>query len=133
MDKGNMGIKLSFYAIVAFLVAATGGMLTLFVLAGFVFVVEKNKWLNNQILQAVLLCGVEDFIYAITNMIDKMVNPIPFVNNIWGIADSWVYFAVSTIAFVFAIVGMLNVSKGQDANIPVISKWAEWAVEEINQ
>lgn len=62
MEKGKLGIRLSFYAVAAFILAFLGYSTVLALLAGFVLIVEKNEWASRQVIQAFFLCIFADIV-----------------------------------------------------------------------
>lgn len=55
MGTGKFGIKLWCYAVVAFLFGVLDLYLGIIAVAAFAIIAEKDKWLNNQVIQALLL------------------------------------------------------------------------------
>lgn len=70
MEKGKLGIRLSFYAVAAFILAFLGYSTVLALLAGFVLIVEKNEWASRQVIQAFFLCIFADIVNGILNIFD---------------------------------------------------------------
>lgn len=56
MRRGIFGFDIWFYGVVALLLAVCQQPLVLGGLMLFVFLVEKDEWLNRQVMQALLLC-----------------------------------------------------------------------------
>lgn len=52
---GKYGVKLWFYAVAAFIFGALNLYLGIIAVAAFAIIAEKDKWLNNQVIQALLL------------------------------------------------------------------------------
>lgn len=140
MEKGKYGIYLWFYAVLAFLFTFLGQTLLGGLLLGFVIVVEKNEWLTKQVIQAFL---VTLFATAIQNVLGWFsFGGVDFsqsrflwsveaiVNNIANAVNGFINFlnAVVTIfVYLFSIIGIIRVAKGQDANLPLIAKIANRA------
>jgi hypothetical protein len=55
METGKYGIKLWCYAVAAFIFGVLDLYLGILAVAAFAIIAEKNKWLNNQVIQALLL------------------------------------------------------------------------------
>lgn len=126
MEKGKFGVKICFYAVVAFILAFLGHTTLLFLLAGVVLIAEKNEWAARQIIQAFCLCIVSSLIYNVLGILD-FVYDIPFIGTAWGIIMSVIKGIISLVVFAFCIVGIINTVKGKDANIPLANKFADWA------
>ncbi|WMJ22471.1 hypothetical protein RBG61_10800 [Paludicola sp. MB14-C6] len=140
MEKGKYGIYLWFYAVIAFILAFLGQSLLGGLLLGFVIVVEKNDWLTKQVIQAFLLTLFNSVAQLILGWIkigriDFSDHGLPWMisnitNGIGAIVNGFIAFlgAIVTVAvLVFCIIGIVNVSKGKDANIPLFSKIANRA------
>lgn len=126
MEKGVLGIRLSFYAVLAFILAAFGSTTLLFLLAGVVLIVEKNAWATRQIIQAICLCFVSSILYAFFGIFDFMYR-IPFVGAGWGIFYDVVTGLVDIAVYVFVIIAIVRNAKGKEANVPLANKFANWA------
>jgi len=97
MEKGKLGIRLSFYAVAAFILAFLGYSTVLALLAGFVLIVEKNEWASRQVIQAFFLCIFADIVNGILNIFDFLYQ-IPLMGSVWGTAISVIaFFILSTI------------------------------------
>lgn len=131
MEKGKYGIRLSFYAVVAFLlVILGGGILSLMLLAGVVIFVEKSEWASRQVIEAICLNVASGLVFAVLNLFDFFYR-IPFIGTAWGIFMSAIIGIVDVAFFVFAIIALVRVAKGKEANIPLASKFANWAYGKI--
>ncbi len=130
MRKDNFGICLSFYAVLAFVLAMLHSTIPLMLLLGFVIVVHKDQWLSMQVMQAFFLSMFYGIIDGIIDVITGIIRPfysVPILGGLlsgaFNIIDSLIYL----IIFVFAIIGISKVAKEQDANIPVAKTFAEKA------
>lgn len=131
MEKGKYGIRLSFYAVVAFLlVILGGGILSLMLLAGVVIFVEKSEWASRQVIEAICLNVASGLVFAFLNLFDFFYR-IPFIGTAWSIFMSAIIGIVDVVFFVFAIIAIVKVAKGKEANIPLASKFANWAYGKI--
>lgn len=126
MEKGVLGIRLCFYTVLAFILAAFGSTTLLFLLAGVVLLVEKNAWATRQIIQAICLCFVSSILYAFFGIFDFMYR-IPFVGTGWGIFYDVVIGLVDIAVYVFVIIAIVRNAKGKEANVPLANKFANWA------
>lgn len=131
MEKGKYGIRLSFYAVAAFLLAIFGGgYIPLFLLAGVAIIGEKNEWVSRQIIEAICLSFMSSIIYAFLDIFDFFYK-IPFFGSIWGTIISVINSIVNLGILIFAIIALVNVSKGKEANVPLASKFANWAYGKV--
>lgn len=132
MKKGTFGIKLSFYAVLAFVLAFLGQTLLLGLLLGFVIVAEKDEWLTRQTMQAFFLTIAVSVIQGALSLISKLFSWIPTlgsisVGSIVSALFGWINWAVSVAALVFIIIAVIKVAKGNEANIPVFASLANRA------
>lgn len=126
MGKGKLGVRICFYTVSAFVLAALGQSLLLFLLAGMVLVVEKDEWGIRQIIQAIVLCLINNVVSSLMSIFDFLYN-IPIISRMWGAVDSIVSAVIGIAVLAFCIVGILKNIKGQDASIPLADKFADWA------
>ncbi len=131
MEKGKYGIRLSFYAAAAFLLAIFGGgYIPLFLLAGVAIIGEKNEWASRQIIEAICLSFVSSIVYAFFDIFDFFYK-IPIFGSIWGTIISIISGLVNIVVLVFAIIALVNVVKGKEANVPLASRFANWAYGKV--
>lgn len=126
MEKGVLGIRLCFYTVLAFVLAALGYSTLLFLLAGVVLIVEKNAWATRQVIQALCLCFVSGILNEILGIFDFMYS-IPIVGTGWRIIDGILTGALNIAVLVFVIIAIIRNAKGQEANVPLANKFANWA------
>lgn len=132
MEKGKLGVRLCFYGVLAFILALLGYSTLLFLLAGVVLLVEKDEWTTRQVIQAFCLCIASSLVYNVLHALD-FINNIPFVGTAWSTIVGIINGVIGLIIFALCIVGMLNNTKGKDANIPLAGKFADWAFGIITQ
>ena len=132
METGRFGSKLSFYAVLGFILAFLGQTFLCGLLLGFVILVEKNDWLTKQMIQAFLLTIVSSVVHSVLSILD-IFEAIPFL----GVVFSWLFGLVNgivaLIVLLFAIAAIIRVMKGQDARLPLLSIFSDWAFGFANQ
>ncbi len=138
MSKGVLGIKLNFYAVVAFLLAMIGQWLPAFLVLAFVMAVEKDEWVTRQCMQAaflgfiILVAGVlEGFAMGIISMLRNFGATLGNASGIiTGVFDifSWL---LHILVLVLAIVGLSRAMRGQEANTPIVAGFADKAYGRI--
>lgn len=126
MEKGKFGIRLSFYAVVAFLFVILGYSTALFLLAGVVIVGEKDEWASRQVIQAICLQVVSGIISAFFGIFNFMYS-IPILGAIWGTTVGVVESLIDIVLLVFAIIAIVKTAKGKEAGVPLADKFANWA------
>lgn len=132
MEKGKLGLRLSFYGVAAFVLAFMGHSTLLFLLLGIVLLVEKNDFVTRQVIQAICLCLVASLIGSLLDIADFMYD-IPFISSIWSTILNIINSVIDLVVFIFCLVGMFNNLNGKDANIPLASKFADWAQGVVTQ
>lgn len=132
MKKGNFGIRLAAYGVVAFFLAYMGAATLLFLLLGVALLAEKNEWTVRQILQALVLCYVASIVRSIFGIVD-FIGKIPLLGTLWNVLTGIVYGVVDLAVLVCAIVGIIRNLKDEDASIPVARKFADWVCGAANK
>ena len=130
MEKGKYGIRLSFYAVMAFVFALLGHTTALFLLAGVVIIAEKDEWASRQVIQAICLALFDRLADSVLDMLFDMLDfvyKIPFIGTFWGTFGRLAEDILSLIILIFGIIGLIRVSKGNEAKIPLADKFANWA------
>ena len=92
MRKDRFNICISFYAVLAFVLAILGQTLLCGMLLGFVIVIQKDEWLTKQVMQAFFLALVESIISCVTNIFSGL-----YAIPILGIAFSGIVGLISGI------------------------------------
>lgn len=126
MRKDNYGICLSFYAVLGFVFAMLGHTTLSLLLLGFVIVVQKDKWLTMQVMEAFFLCFISGIVSTIVSAFSGLYG-LPFIGTIISGFFGVITFAVSILIFIMCIVGLIKVAKEQEANIPIAKGFAEKA------
>ncbi|MFZ2539071.1 MAG: hypothetical protein WAX04_09230, partial [Oscillospiraceae bacterium] len=126
MKKGNYGIFLTFYALLAFVLAFLGQTLLCGLLLGFVILAEKDEWASKQVMQAFFLTLFTSILSQALAMLN-IFSGIPFVGAIFATFTGIITGLISFVILIFVIIAMVKVAKGKDAGIPVFSKLANRA------
>lgn len=130
MEKGKYGVTLAFYGVIAFIFAIMGWSTALILLAGVVIVGEKNEWAGRQVIQAICLCFASSLVVLAINCLD-FLDWIPFAGSVWYYITRTIYYLVDIAVLVFGIIAILKNAKGQEANVPLASKLANWAYGKV--
>lgn len=125
MEKGNFGIRLCVYTVLAFILAYLGSSTLLFLIAGVVLIGEKNEWAFRQVVQAIVLCYVGTLVSRFFNIFD-FIGSIPFVGAAWNVIVGVIEGLIDLAVLVFIILAIVRNLKGQDANIPLAKNIANW-------
>ena len=139
MEKGKLGIRLSVYAVLAFILAAFGLYLGIIGLLAVVLIAEKDEWAGRQVLQALMLCLLPSMVSAVFGVLGFMNwfgwgsygSAVYTISSIWSRFNSVINWLVNIAVYVFALIGILNGSNGKEAGIPVFSSFANWAYGKI--
>ncbi len=139
MEKGKLGIRMSFYAVAAFVLAALGYSTGWFLLAGVVLLVEKDEWASRQVIQSGCLMVLSSIVSVIFNVFGFMdwtgwasYDSIWYsIYKFWNHFQDFIFYGVSVVVYVFAFIAILKVAKGKEAGIPLANKFANWAYGKI--
>lgn len=126
MKKDNFGICLSFYAVLAFVLAIFGNTTVLALLLGFVILVHKDQWLIRQVMQALFL----GMVASIVNIIIGVISPIysiPILGHVISVTLGAASSIIDIIILVIAIIAIMRVSKGQEAEALFVKGFADKA------
>ncbi len=126
MEKGKFGIRLAFYGVVSFIFAIFGWTTALILLAGVAIIGEKNEWAGRQAIQAIFLAMISGIVSAFFGIFSFFYS-IPFFGSVWGTIVGIIESLIEIAILVFAIIAIVRNSKGQEANVPLASKFAHWA------
>ncbi len=119
MRKGNYGFNLWFYPAVTFLLAIFGqtllcGLVTIFAIAA-----EKDEWTSRQTMEAFFLSLVNALVSVIIDLFG-IITWIPFLGSGISAILSFCAAVIGFVVLVLAVVGILRVSKNEEARVPVI-------------
>lgn len=125
MKKGNLGIRLAAYGVIAFVLAYIGSSTLLFLVLGVALLAEKNEWAVRQVIQAIVLCYIATIVRSIFGIVD-FIGSIPVIGAVWDVLTGIVYSVLDLAVLACAIVGIMKNLKDEDADIPVARKIADW-------
>lgn len=120
MKKGKLGILLSFYGILGFILVILKLPLLCAILLGFVLFAEKDEWAVRQVLQAFMLSLIVVLFGDVVPWVAALL-PLPFISGFFTVAASVLSAVVYAAAIVFSIVAILKVMKDQEADLPLLS------------
>lgn len=124
MKKGKFGILLCFYPIAAFAAVILNVPLAAAALAAVAVFLEKDEWAGRQTLQALMAAVLVAFFQGLPTAVNKFFYFIPFFSNVLSVASSILSFVVYLAAIILSILCILRVSKGGEANFPLLSSLA---------
>lgn len=120
--KGELGIRLTWLAALAFVLCILGQTLLLGLLLGVVLLKERNEWLSRQTMCAFLLCLV-DSVISVVNSVLNILYSIPLLGSVF----SGLFGLVNLALLVLAILGAMHVAAGRENGVPVLDKLADSA------
>ena len=124
--KGELGIRLTWLAALAFVLCILGQTLLLGLLLGLVLVKERNEWLSRQTMCAFLLCLV-DSVIGVINGVLGILYAIPLLGSVFSGLFGLVFGLVNLVLLVLAIRGAVHVAAGRENGVPVLDKLADSA------
>ena len=119
MRKGVFGFDIWFYGVVALLLAVCRQPLVLGGLMAFVLRVEKDEWLNRQVMQALLLCLGGMALSLLVNWVTGILWIVPFFGGLLhaGVV-TLINALVQLLMVLFAFRAADRMHKGLDSDIP---------------
>ena len=119
MRRSIFGFDIWFYGVVALLLAVCEQPLVLGGLMLFVFLVEKDEWLNRQVMQALLMCLGVMALSLLVHKASAVFSAVPFFGWMLRWSVSQVVDLVLLLAMaLFAIRAADRMHKGLDSDIP---------------
>lgn len=135
MKKGKYGLTYVFYASVAIIFAILNQTLLSILLLGFLIIVEQDEWTVRQSLQASAMVFLKDILQEVRYLIEKpgdwiggfSIEGFYKLHNTYDSIIKIIYDFATICILVMLIVGLMRVLKSQDANLPFVSKFVDWA------
>lgn len=131
MTKGKFGLSLAAIAVIAFGFSALRQPQSVLLVAGFALLAEKDKWLNKQAMQALLLTIAYYLAELVTDWIFgglarffgwvKLYDAASAMSKVDSFVSDVLYIAL----IVFSVIAVLRVLRGKDAGLPFLSKMAD--------
>ena len=139
MEKGKLGIRMSFYAVAAFVLAILGYSTALFLLAGVVLVYEKDEWAGRQVIQAVCLMMVTSIVSVVFDVLGfvdfahwaEYGSFLYKLGNLWSHFQDIIFYLLGIAVYVFGFLAITKVAKGKEAGVPLADKFANWAYGKV--
>lgn len=139
MEKGKLGIRMSFYAVAAFVLAILGYSTALFLLAGVVLVYEKDEWAGRQVIQAVCLTMVTSIVSVVFDVLGfvdfahwaEYGSFLYKLGNLWSHFQDIIFYLLGIAVYVFGFLAITKVAKGKEAGVPLADKFANWAYGKV--
>lgn len=121
MRKGVFGFDIWFYGVLAMLLAVCQQPLVLGGLLAFVFLIEKDDWLNRQLMQGLLLCLGLMVFERLVDMLFITLAFLPFLALFTVPAAKGINMLFQLFCIVFALRACDRMHKGLDSDLPFIS------------
>ena len=131
MKQGKFGLRLAFYAVLAFVLALLNQPLLCGALLAFVIVAERDRWAVRQVMQGFLLSLTTTFFLDTVYVLVSAV-PLPygfiydFITGAQHVLSILIYIA----SLVLCIIAMPRVLHDREADLPLFSNLAYWACGE---
>lgn len=127
MTKGKYGLSLAAVAILSFVLAFFGFVEVLVLVLGFALVLEKDKWLSRQVMQAFYLRLAYSILLTVIGWVFTAFSSLFSLVKVYGAAaalssvQSVISFLLYIGLFVLGLMAVLQLAKGKEANLPIIS------------
>ena len=132
MKKDRFGISITFYAVLGFVFAILGQTLLGGLLLGFSIVAVQDEWLTRQTLQAFFLSLISGFVSVIIGAVSWSYR-IPFLGTVLSGIFGIITALATLVILILAIIGLLNVIRDEDANVPFCRGLADKVFGPVNQ
>lgn len=139
MEKSRLGVKVCLLGALSYWLAMFGGFIPTLLLAGYVLLLENDKWLKESVLNAFILSV---FFSVISGIISVFPDVIGLINSFFGIfaghfyADGFssfinllLYIVSIAETIMFIILGFTSL-KQKDITVPFVSKFVDKYFEE---
>ena len=133
MNKTKFGVNPAFYAVLAFVLAIFGSYTWLAVLTIYLIAAEQNEWAARQSLQAMMLAFIPEIVSAVLGL-GSFINRFTIIDvipRIWGWFTYSINYVVMLLVLILGIVGLLKAAGGKEANLPLVSKFADWVYGKV--
>ncbi|NLJ41118.1 MAG: zinc-ribbon domain-containing protein [Clostridiales bacterium] len=130
MTKGKFGLSTAVIAAIAFAFAAFNQPLAVLLITGFALLAEKNEWLNRQALQALLLVVTYYLVDLVAGWLFGGLGRLFGLVRLYGMQGAMITInsVVGDILYlaliVFSVIAVIQLLRGEGANLPIISKMA---------
>ncbi|NLV48858.1 MAG: hypothetical protein GXY22_09420 [Clostridiaceae bacterium] len=131
MSQGKYGLNFKAIAIIAFVLAFFNLPTLVVLFLAYAVLLEKDQWLSRQTFQAfylnivyIVATTVIGWIFTAFNAFFGLFNWYSVINVFSGI-HSVIRFLLNIALFVFALIAILKLAKGNDAQLPVLSDLAD--------
>ena len=127
MTKGKYGLSLPAVAILSFVLAFFGFLEVLVLFLAFALILEKDKWLSRQVLQAFYLRLAYGILQTVIGWVfTAFVSLFSLVKvysaaAVLGSIQSVILFLLNIGLFVLALLAVLQLAKGKEVSLPFIA------------
>ena len=141
MEKGKFGITMKTYVVLALAFAILGWTVPLVLVAAVAIFIEKDEWAGEQTLAVTFLALLESGVaYAIRLSLGFLRDILHIfsydtaaysIGTVIGHAVTVLITLVNIAIVLVLLIAIFSVSKGQAANLPIVSGWAKKAYGKI--
>lgn len=123
MKKGKFGLSLLVYPVAAFACIILKQPALCALLCALPIFLERDEWAGRQCLQAIMLAG---FLWIFGSIVPWLASlcVIPVLNTIILTIANVLHVLVYMVAIFLSILAIIRTSKGQEANLPILSELA---------
>ncbi len=132
MTKDQFGINISAIAIIAFVLTGLNivgsGLITVILITAFAIIVEKNSWLNKQVLQALYLSiGYQIAVMVISWTFSPFYEFMSY-SYVLNIIDTILNAVLGIGLILISILAITRVMHERDAHLPIIGNLADYTL-----
>lgn len=126
MRKDRFGICLTFYAVLAFVLAILGQTLLGGLLLGFAILVQQDEWLTRQTMQAFFISLLSGIVNTFIGVVSPLYS-VPFLGGVLSGIFGFITSLISLAIIIVSFIGLFKVAKEQDAGVPLCKGFADKA------
>lgn len=131
MTLGKFGLSLAAVAVLAFILGFFGFLEVLVLIVAFALILEKDPWLTRQTLQALFLrlaysvaLTVVGWVFTAFNALFGLFDAFK-VMSVFGQIQSVINFLLYIGLFIFSLIAVLKLARGEDAALPLVGSLAD--------
>ncbi|HAL73727.1 MAG TPA: hypothetical protein DCM45_01385 [Clostridiales bacterium] len=130
MTKSVLGLNLSAVAVLIFILSYFAGIEVLVLLLAYALLIEKDRWLNKQVFQAVYLKLAYLIVITVVGWVFDFLQWL-FRNAaaIYSV-ENFIHFLISLALILIILLAISRVIHSQDADLPFVGHFADFTLDE---
>lgn len=129
MTKSVLGLNLSAVAVLAFILSFFAGIEVLVLLLAYALLIEKDRWLNKQVFQAVYLKLAYLIVITLVGWVFDFLQWIFRNAAALYSLENFIHFLVSVALILIILLAISRVIHSQDADLPFVGHFADFTLD----